>query len=353
MNIKNKKNIIFNASIVFLLTTVFIFPAALTACKTESPGTGSEASAATGPLETVTSETVAGSEESKEQTIETQAEPTNQEVIQESIISGFNALLETDPTPDRLIGYIDANTEFATPETVAVMLEGLENLQKVYQGIYMEYLFEGDGQQKLIEAFTNEDEFIIENLDNIDDEILRDDIRKMFEGGFKFINLEGSFYPIIDFEYLKKYSGFLDQEYNDYLDVRAAESNEVYSRDAGLVISWDELAERMINSEKYLVKYPDETPGKIEVSKLFLEYFAAYIYGQNNTPTRDYTTNVVFDEVIQSYKKTIENNPGSTAVSLLKDFLDELEKNDFVLSDDILQGIDKYINSLIKSYELD
>ncbi len=272
---------------------------------------------------------------------------------QVEIISAFNTLVKNNAMPDELIKYIDSNLGSADAKTMTVLLEKLEYAQKTYQEIAMQYLFEGDGQQKLQEAFESEEELIVENINRLPDGVFKNDIIKMFEGGYKFVNLEGSYYPIINFEYLKKYSPYLNEEYNDYLDIRAVESNWVYSRDAGLAISWDELAERMINAEKYIVTYPSETPRKIETARLLLGYFAAYIYGQDNTPTRDWQTSIVYDEVIKSYENTIAENPQSAAVKILSDYLAELKKNNLILSDTLLNSLDKYLNRLIKKYLLD
>jgi len=337
-----------------LLIVIFIFSALFSSCAPGTSGAAQETEA-NGSTE-ISQSSGSGSSEGQNDTASTNApetEPTNIEAIQESILAGYNALLETGPTPDKLLAYIDSNSVLSTPDTMSELLEKLEYVQKAYIDIITGYLFEGSGQQTLMESFTSEEEFIKENLSKIKDESLRADMGKVLDGGFKFVNLEGSFYPIIDFEFLKKYSGNLNNDYNDYINLRAEESNNIYSRDAALMISWDELAERMIGSENYLVKYPQDSPRKVEAGRLFLGYFSAYIYGQDNTPTRDYSTNVVLDEVIQSYKKTIAENPDSKAATIISDLLSRLEKNKFLLDENLLGSLGTYISELVKAHGLD
>jgi hypothetical protein len=349
----NKKPVLIMLAIL-LSISIFIFAALFSSCAPKTSSTAQE----TELIESTTKPQSTGSDslEAQNGTANTDApetEPTNIEAIQESILAGYNALLETGPTPDKLLAYIDANSALSTPDTMSELLEKLEYVQKAYIDIITGYLFEGSGQQTLMESFASEEEFTKENLSKIKDESLRADMGKVFDGGFKFVNLEGSFYPIIDFEFLKKYSANLTDEYNDYINLRAEESNNIYSRDAGLMISWDELAKRMIDSENYLVKYFQDSPRKVEAGRLFLGYFSAYIYGQDNTPTRDYSTNVVLDEVIQSYKKTIAENPDSGAVAAVSDLLSRLEKNAFVLDEDLLSSFGIYISELVKAHGLD
>lgn len=312
--------------------------------------------------EDVSNQTGAGesTEETKEQDLpETTSQDTESSeqaaeiAEQEKIISDFDKLIEKNAMPDELIKYIDENLSKTAAPTMAVLLEKLEHVQKAYKEVATQYLFEGDGQQKLLEAFDSEEVLVEDNIDKITDENFKSDILKIINGGYRFINLEGLYYPIIDFEYLKKYSDYIDKEYNDYINIRAEESNKVYARDAALILSWDELAARMINAEKYLTLYGKETPRKIEVGNLLLLYFASYLYGQNNTPTRDSTTNTVLEEVIESYTNTISKNPDSETVKIIEGYLAELESNDYLFNDDIFDSISKHINELIKTYELD
>lgn len=274
------------------------------------------------------------------------------EAEQKAIIENFNKLIKEKAEPFVLINYIDENLKFASCQTMSIMLEGLEKVQNEYHDKYMWYLFEDNFQETLLSTFKTEQEFILKNIGKVKDESLKKEIIKIFNGGFKFVNIEGSYYPIIDFEYLKKYFDYIDQQYKDYIDIRATQSNVLYSRDAGLMITWDELAQRMLKTEDYLKKYPQKNSRRTEVGNLLINYFSAYIYGQNNTPTRDYETNIVYDEVIKSYKKTIENYPNYKAVKILKEYFNVLEKNNFVLSNEILNSLDKYINALIKEYDL-
>ncbi len=50
------------------------------------------------------------------------------------------------------------------------------------------------------------------------------------DSGYKLIYEEGMFYPIIDYEFYKKYSNNVTDDIREYINVMAVESNEVAIR---------------------------------------------------------------------------------------------------------------------------
>ena len=343
IKVKNKIFNIFILLLVSFLAAAIIITAGCSASFKKSEDTVN--------LEKQTAETQLISDEKTQESADTGAD--KEEILQDDIIDGLDRLLEQGADSSDLIKYIDEYAAAALPKTMTALLEKLEYLQRANENSFLNYLIESDGQEKLYELFYREEDITKDNIARIDDPVLRDGVLRMLEGGFKFVGLEGYYYPLIDFEYLKKYSQYLEKEYINYLEVRAAESNYIYSRDAAIIISWDELAERMMRAEKFLIDYPSETSRKIAVGKLFLGYMASYIYGQDNTRTWDWTTNIVYDEVVESYDKTIAKYQGTTAADILNKLLDDLKSNDFTVDRYFIDIPDKYLKDAIKAYGLD
>ena len=79
---------------------------------------------------------------------------------------------------------------------------------------------------------------------------------EIFDSGYKLINLEGSWYPIIDYARVNAYIDYLSDDYKAYVLLRTLESNKTYAKDAALKITWDELAQRVLTVEDFLIKYP-------------------------------------------------------------------------------------------------
>ncbi len=273
-------------------------------------------------------------------------------VVESEVLAQFKSMIEADRKPVELIDYLDENIPSVSEDTAAIMMEDLESHQKIYERKYTDILFEGNTQEKLVQTFSGDIERT--EIDMATDPGTKDLLAEIYGGGFRLIGLEGSYYPFIDYEFLKKYNQYLPEEFINYHDVMAAESNEISSRDAALVISWDELAERTINSEVYLIDYPEDTIRKVNVADLYMIYLRSYLFGQSNTPNRDvYNTNQVYDEVLESYRKTAQQYPETQTGQIIVDYLKLLEENDFVVSDDMLDLITDYLKRPIAAYNLD
>jgi hypothetical protein len=267
------------------------------------------------------------------------------------ILGGLLELSGQYSKPYQLVNYINDHIEDAGQADSEKMLEVLEKSQKAFTDIYTDTLFEGDFQQRLAGIYGFD--ISSDEIDKAGEGDLKDLLAELFNGGYKLIGLEGSYYPFIDYRFFQQYYGYVSGEFIDYYEIMAVESDNLFSRDAGLVISWDEVGERLLGSEKYLNDYPGENIRKVEISRLYLDYLGAYLYGLDNTPAREYMTNEVFDEVIDSYRNMIESNPRTISGEIISDYLDLLESNDYILDDSLFDDINNYFKRPIGEYGLD
>ncbi|MFC4776971.1 hypothetical protein ACFO9Q_09265 [Paenibacillus sp. GCM10023252] len=161
-------------------------------------------------------------------------------------------------------------------------------------------------------------------VDSISDEAAKKLVKATFEGGYKLEMAEGYIFPIVDYSRLKAFSSHLSGAMNEYIAVKAVESDKPAAKDAALVIAWDELASRAQIAEAFVKKHPD-SPEREEIELLYVErYLSMYIYGLNNTPIFDYETFVLLPEVKMSYEKTVQASPGSVTGTIVKDYLSVL-----------------------------
>ncbi|MFA5015438.1 MAG: hypothetical protein WC549_07860 [Actinomycetota bacterium] len=269
---------------------------------------------------------------------------------EEDIINAFNELLDQGSRSYQLISFIDDNMAEISPEGFDILLEKLEMVQKEDIQYYTDLLFEDDWQNKLNVIFYRDIES--EDLADIDDIQLKELMTEIIQGGFKLVALEGSFYPYIDYEFLKKYSEYLSPMYFDYINVMALESNKVFSRDAALTISWDELALRLINCEEFLLNYPDETIRKRSVGDLYMRYLVSYIIGQNNTPTYSYENNTIYPEVLDSYDKLFLEYPDYITADLIRSYTEILAETDNTINESVFEEINGIYREAVLSFEL-
>ena len=78
---------------------------------------------------------------------------------------------------------------------------------------------------------------------------------------------EGMFFPVIDYEFYRRYLAYLDSDFREYIEIMSLESSEPPAKDAALVIGWDEVIERALRQEKFLISFPESS--KVPEVKIF------------------------------------------------------------------------------------
>ncbi|WP_131368696.1 hypothetical protein [Chryseobacterium luteum] len=109
-------------------------------------------------------------------------------------------------------------------------------------------------------------------------------------------------------------------DYNAYIAQMAIEAKDNYAVDAGLVISWKELGNRLIFWENFMKKYP-QSPLLKTVKKDYNNYLYDYLYGMDNTPTYERADGKLYDENRNEYNRIIKKYPGSYTAKRAQEFL--------------------------------
>ncbi|QEK13461.1 hypothetical protein FQB35_14980 [Crassaminicella thermophila] len=273
---------------------------------------------------------------------------------EEKIMFAYSELIKKGK-PYEVMTFINENIDKVSQKNAEEMIIGLEKVQKEYIDDYTDILFEGDlDQQKkkvdqLDKVFGSQ--FYKGNIEDIQDEDLRAFVVETLKGGYKYVMLEGAYYPIIDYSILRKYKPFLSDQMKDYIEITAEESDKLTWNDAAVVISWEELGNRVIQAENYVSKYP-QSPKKKEVGELYAMYMGAYLYGASNTPLFDYETKEIKDELLKSYKKTISENPETVTAQTIKEYLKIIEENDYKVNDYVMDKANSLYKKAIESLKL-
>lgn len=264
---------------------------------------------------------------------------------EEEIVLQYNEIIKNEK-PYVAMEYIDKNIEKVSEENAGAMILGLENIQRDYTYEYSSALFENDRANQLHNTFGFE--FDKEKIDTIEDSDLKELITEIINGGYKLVVLEGDFYPIQNYSLLKKYIPYLSNDMKDYIEIYATESEKLSFKDAHLAISWDELADRALKTESYLLKYKD-VPEIKEVGNLYIGYIRPYIH-----PMNDYSEpNKINDEVINAYKRVVDEHEGTTTAQITKELLDILQKNNYQVNDQIQKESDRLFKKALESLNVE
>jgi hypothetical protein len=259
--------------------------------------------------------------------------PTVQEDSQEKIMTDFNDLLESKPKVDAIIQFVDKNITNVSRENASMMMTEFEEIQKSNLSALEErYFKEEKTQNKLSEIYMSG--LDITKLEDIQDEELKTLLMETRDTGYKVETAEGMFFPIINYEFHKKYSEYVSEDIKDYIDIMAVESNNVPAKDAALVIGWDEIIERALTQEKFIKNHGNSEKAE-EVEQLQQKYLTFMLYGANNTPLFSYDSKEMVPDAKAAYTKALENKDDSTIMRILGEYMDVLSKTDYKLSDEV------------------
>ncbi|MET3036395.1 hypothetical protein ABXT08_09855 [Chryseobacterium sp. NRRL B-14859] len=113
-------------------------------------------------------------------------------------------------------------------------------------------------------------------------------------------------------------------DYDAYISQTDKESESNYAADAGLMITWEELGDRLMFWENFMSRYPKSRLIKT-VKQDYNMYLSDYLLGMDNTPTyeKDYDkgTGKLYDENRAEFNRVIKKYPNSNTAKKAKELI--------------------------------
>lgn len=265
-------------------------------------------------------------------TVDNNTPPASEESKQDKIMPEFMALVDGNSKPDVLIEFMDKNIAGVTKENASKMLEELEKSQKNHLLELEDKYYNGETIQSSLNKVYKPG-FDLNKLEDIQDAELKSLLEETRDMGYKVETAEGTFFPIMNYEYMKKFSPYTAEDMKAYIDIMAVETNEVPAKDAALMIGWDEVIGRALAQEDFIKKYGSSSMAE-GIKELQKKYTTFMLFGLNNTPLFSYETKEMDPEARKAYTKAAEDNAGSELMQLLSKYMEVLEKSDYKLSDE-------------------
>ena len=254
-----------------------------------------------------------------------------EEIKQGQIMEQYEKLMSQKTDIREYISFADENIEFLSEENAAKLIIQMEELQKEYLD-ELENEYYCMDQSILFQLY--EPEYNLANLvpENVEDEEVKRILKETYELGYKADTSEGIFFPIIDYSFYEKYSQYLTEDMKDYIGIMAVESDKMPAKDAGLVISWEEVLERAFNQESFLEKHKDSVKYE-DIKNLYNKYVSFIVYGIDNTPLFKHVENIMNDEAKIAYQNSIDKD--SNLSRILKEYYEVIEREGFKLTDNV------------------
>lgn len=184
-------------------------------------------------------------------------------------------------------------------------------------------------EQILLDKFYYEDAKSKSNIKELGNKLSNFQLRyeEIGEGYVEIVTIPSFYFNI--------FKSYVTEDYKEYIFLISEENKKLYSADAGLVITFTELGERIINWEAFISKYPKfELLDEVKTS--LIHYRHDYIFGLDNTPTfeRDFENQTednkkisyIYDENQKEFNRFIEKHPNSPTSKLIKLFIENHKK---------------------------
>lgn len=129
--------------------------------------------------------------------------------------------------------------------------------------------------------------------------------------------------------YYKMFSGKLTPDFQRWLDFTTKEEKDLYAADAGIIVPWKNIGDRILAREKFLKDFPKSTLAK-NIEGQLKSYRWDYFAGQDNTPVfpgYEETENVMDEEIAKEYQRFMKANPASETTKILKELLKDTTKS--------------------------
>jgi len=275
------------------------------------------------------------------------AAPTDDDSVK--LIQKFRSIVESNNEPYTLVQFIDENIKETTGDKATAMVILLEEAQKKHIQKYTDELFIEDNQMELLKLSGTELFFAEENIENIQNLKLRELVERIINGKYRLINIEGGFYPIIDYEKLKEYNLYITEEMKEYINVKSFNSNRPVLLDGEITIPFNEIEERLVKTEKYIQKYPQGIKFE-DALREYADYLRVYMEGAPNSPIYEYENNQIKDEVLNSYKHIAKDDTLMTS-KIISRYLEIIEENENIIDESVLSKVPRLLSEAVAILE--
>lgn len=261
----------------------------------------------------------------------------------DKIMNEFNSLVKKESSLIEVINFVSENIQSLSEKNASNMVYILEDLhEKHLKNLEDKFNTDNNLQEKL----RNEG---IENIDDINDEELKNSLIELREEGYKINEAEGMYYPIIDYSFYEKYKEYVTLDTSEYIGIMARESKEQLAKDAALVISWEGLVKRAVEQESFIENYKESH--RIEELKEKYEGYVRFIFfGLDNTPLFSYNDNTMNVDAKREYNEIVNTKPESKLIAEIKNFLEVVKQNDYKLTNEVEKYREEIVENIVLKY---
>ncbi|MCT4594222.1 MAG: hypothetical protein N4A57_08145 [Anaeromicrobium sp.] len=284
----------------------------------------------------------------KKKEVSTNDSQTTKEVkkAESKVLGQLENMIEEEKNYDEIFQFVDEKIGSISKE------EGDEIIEKLieYRQKYIEITFENEYnskefQERLFKLNGDGESAILSSIyEKTGDVIIDKYIVKLQDRHCKAISDEGEIYFVDELYWVDKYNEYISKAMKDYIFIQKELANKKDVSDGALLISFNELYDRIGLIEKFIKNYPN-SKHKDTMVRQYEFYLRIYFYGLDNTPIFEYNDGKINREVLKSYKEKYSNGEDSITKRILLVYIPLLEKNEYDFSGEIEHFLDGLFTS--------
>jgi hypothetical protein len=127
----------------------------------------------------------------------------------------------------------------------------------------------------------------------------------------------------------------------DFLTIQKQEMKEGFSEDAGLIITYPQLYQRVEAWAKFMHNHPQHLLTDDALDR-YRTYLSTLITGMDNTPVFEYEPHALNEEAKALYEDIIKNGTDPLAKKIITEYYQYLSKDSFRYNDSVTTFLDRY-----------
>lgn len=263
------------------------------------------------------------------------------------VLSQINQMKEQNKKPKEMFDYLNQNIKELNKADATAALGALVSTLEEYEEIYSEQLFEGNNPDLMLKYF--ESAFDYSKIEAIKEQDLKDLLYDISLGGFKIMNIEGSFSVMVDYEALKTFDEYVDDEIKAYIKIMALRYNNPSAVDASIVITPEEMENRIMQMESYIKSFNQEQRKEM-ITEMYLGEMMLYMSGSDNSPVFDFDTGVMDPEMFKVFENAVAKYKDAVFGKVLSKYVEVLKAEGFTNTDNVqnfILNIDQVVKEQI------
>lgn len=243
------------------------------------------------------------------------------------VISQLNSMVEKSSKPKEMFDYLNQNIGSLNGKDATEALGILVSTMEEFENTYNDQLYSGSNPDLMYQYF--ETQFDYNKIASIKEKDLKDLLYDITWGGYKIVETEGSFMVILDYDSLKTFSKYVNEELKTYIEIMALRYNNPAAVDASLILPPDEIAQRILQMESYIRSYDNEQRKEV-ITSMYEGYLMVYMSGSENTPIFDADTGAIFGDKFKIFEDAAAKDKDTIFGRILGRYVELLKHENFV-----------------------